>query len=290
MARTLKAGALGLAVVGLLVLVAMAARGSHPGVGGHVTSRPVPNGVQDSFITLLALAYVAVIVAIVVGLFRYRNRWQDPHSRWLANFVLVLLLMAIATAVGYYGMTHSRLRHKVANAQAQQAGGGGQAGARLRPRPVPARTAHFEWPLALAVGGFLLLGGALVYVRGRRPSGPLAEDETLEAELAAAVEATIKDLRNERDARRAVIAAYAQMERALARHGVRRSPAEAPFEYLARVLRGLDVRESAVRTLTALFEYAKFSPHEIDAAMQDDAIGALVAIRADLQRDEELAA
>jgi hypothetical protein len=87
-----------------------------------------------------------------------------------------------------------------------------------------------------------------------------------------------------------VIAAYAQMERTLARHGLRRRPAEAPLEYLARVLRGLEVRESAVATLTALFEYAKFSPHEIDAAMKEEAIGALAAMRADLARGQELAA
>jgi hypothetical protein len=287
--RPARAGALALGIVGLLVLVAIAARGSHPSLGGQVTSRPVPAALQDSLITLLAIAYVAVIVAIVVGFFRYRNRWEDPHSRWLANFVLVLLLAGIATAVGYYGMTHSNLRKKAATAQAQQAGAG-RAGAHLRPKPVPARSAHFEWPLALAIGGLILLGGALVYVRGRSPSGRLDGDETLEEALAATVETTIDDLRSERDPRRAVIAAYAQMERTLAARGLRRSPAEAPFEYLARVLRGLHVRESAVRTLTGLFEYAKFSPHEIDTAMKEDAIGALVAIRADLQRGEELAA
>ena len=289
MTRPVKAGALGLGIVGLLVLVAMAARGSHPTVAGQVTSRPVPNAVQDSFVTLLALAYAAVIVAVVVGFFRYRNRWEDPQSRWLANFVLVLLLMGIVTTVGYYGMRHSYLRHKVANAQAQQARGA-HAGARLRPQPVPARTAHFEWPLALAIGGFLVLGGVLVYVRGRHSAQGVADDETLEAALAADVQTTIADLRGERDPRRAVIAAYAQMERTLARHGLHRNPAEAPFEYLARVLRGLDVRDSAVRTLTALFEYAKFSPHEIHEGMKDDAIGALVAMRSDLERGEELAA
>ena len=286
----MRAGALALGIVGLLVLVAMAARGSHPTIDGQVTSRPVPNAVQDSLITLLAIAYVVVIVAIVVGFFRYRDRWQDPHSRWLANFVLVLVLMGIATEVGYYGLTHSHLRHRVADAQAQQARGAAHSAARLRPRPVPARTAKFEWPLALGVVGLLLLGGALVYVRGRRPSPRSAGGDTLEDALAAAVETTIDDLRSERDPRRAVIAAYAQMERTLAAHGLRRSPAEAPLEYLARVLHGLDVRESAVSTLTALFEYAKFSPHEIDAAMKDDAIGALLATRADLQRREELAA
>ena len=87
-----------------------------------------------------------------------------------------------------------------------------------------------------------------------------------------------------------MIAAYAQMERTLGAHGLRRNPADAPAEYLARILRGLHVRDSAVRTLTDLFEYAKFSPHEIDDAMKEKAIGALLAIRDDLQRQELLAA
>ena len=292
MSRPVRAGTLLLGIVGLLVVVAMAARGSHPTTGGHVSSRPVPNTVQDSLVTLLAITYVLVLAGIVIGFFRYRHRWREKPSNWLANFLLVTVLMLLATAIGYYGMTHSHLRHKIAKAQTQQGGQGkGTSGARLRPRPVPTREAKFQWPLALGVGGLLMLGGILIYVRGRRftRSSP-TEDESLEAAIAAAVETTIDDLRNERDARRAVIAAYAQMERALGSHGLRRKPAEAPFEYLGRILRGLNVRDSAVRTLTDLFEYAKFSPHQIDDPMKEDAIAALLAIRDDLQQQEVLAA
>ena len=57
-----------------------------------------------------------------------------------------------------------------------------------------------------------------------------------------------------------------------------------------RVLRMLDVRESAVRSLTELFEYAKFSHHEIDGSMKDRAIESLVAVKEDLQVRQELAA
>jgi len=291
MSRPVRAGTLLLGIVGLLVVVAIAARGNHPTTGGHVSSRPVPNTVQDSLVTLLAITYVLVIAAIVIGFFRYRHRWREKPSNWLTNFLLVTVLMLIATAIGYYGMTHSYLRHKVANAQTHQSGqGNATSGARLRPPPVPTREAKFQWPLALGVGGLLILGGILIYVRGRRLHAPPEEDESLEAAIAAAVETTIEDLRNERDARRAVIAAYAQMERALGSHGLRRNPAEAPVEYLGRILRGLNVRDSAVRTLTDLFEYAKFSPHEIDDPMKEDAIAALLAIRDDLQRQEALAA
>jgi hypothetical protein len=52
----------------------------------------------------------------------------------------------------------------------------------------------------------------------------------------------------------------------------------------------LEVRENAVRSLTELFEYAKFSDHEIDRAMKDRAIESLVAVKEDLQLRQDLAA
>jgi hypothetical protein len=154
---------------------------------------------------------------------------------------------------------------------------------------VPARAAEFSWLLALSIGGLIVVGATIVYLRSRR-SRPPTTRTTVEEDLAHAVESSIDDLRSEPDARRAVIAAYANMERVLATHGLERRRPEAPFEYLARVLSRLDVRESAVRTLTRLFEYAKFSPHEIDAGMKSDAIAALEEIRDDLRRSEALAA
>ena len=289
MTRPFKAGALALGLVGLLVLVAMAARGGHPGTSGHIATRAVPSSVQDSFITLLVIVYVVVIVAIVIGVLRYKSRWKDPGSNWLANFALVVLLMLVATGIGYYAITHSHLGDRNAKATRSQGTGAGNQGNRPRIRPLPPREAHFQWPLALGVAGLVLLGGIWIYVRRRGELVP-SDERSLEADLVVALETTIDDLRNERDARKAVIAAYAQMERTLTSHGLARHRAEAPFEYLARILRGLHVGDSATRTLTDLFEYAKFSRHEIDAAMKEEAIGALVAIREDLEREEQLAA
>ncbi len=65
--------------------------------------------------------------------------------------------------------------------------------------------------------------------------------------LADVLEETLDDLRAEIDPRRAVIAAYARMERALAAFGLPRSPSEAPDEYLQRIFVDLDV--SAPRDL-----------------------------------------
>jgi len=280
---------LALGVVGLLLLVTVAARGGHPTTSGAISTRPVPDTVQNSLITLLAIAYVVVILAIIVAVFR-RHTWTEPKdSRWLRNFLTVLVLMAVATAIGTYAMKHGHLRQRADQARAGQAQQQSPFG-RLRARPVPTRSAHFQWPLVLGLAGLFVLGGVLVYVRERRGPTRARAGATLEDDLAMAVEATIDDLRGERDPRRAVIAAYAQMERVLASHGIPRREAEAPLEYLSRILGDLHVGEDAVRSLTSLFEYAKFSPHEIDSAMKADAIEALIAVRDDLQREEVLAA
>ena len=102
-------------------------------------------------------------------------------------------------------------------------------------------------------------------------------------ELSLAFDESLDDLRSERDARRAVIAAYARAERVLAAHNLPRRPSETPMEYLGRVLANLRVQPDVALELTGLFERAKFSPHEIDEAMRADAIAALVAIRDELR-------
>jgi hypothetical protein len=66
------------------------------------------------------------------------------------------------------------------------------------------------------------------------------------------------------------------MEHALARAGLPRHPAEAPFEYVERALGSLETSAESVRRLTALFEWAKFSQHEPEPEMRDEAIDALV--------------
>jgi hypothetical protein len=291
MNRPAKAGALGFAFVGLLLVVALASRGGPPTTDGRVSPRSAPVTLQDSLINLLAIAYVIVLAGIVILLFRYRHRWQEPQSRWLRNFVSVLALMAVITGIGYWAMRHGDLRRAAeeqAQRQQQQEQQQGRDGQR-RIRPVPARSVEFQWPLAVAVGGLVLLGVVLVVVRRRSPT-EIAGDESLHEGLAHAVQTTIDDLRREPDPRRAVIAAYAQMEGALASRGLARRRAETPFEYLARVLRELNVRDSAVRSLTRLFEYAKFSPHEVGEDMREEAISALVAVREDLLGEERAAA
>jgi hypothetical protein len=80
-----------------------------------------------------------------------------------------------------------------------------------------------------------------------------------------------------------VIAAYARMERALERHGLPRRHSEAPLQYMLRALSGLNAGAGALRRLTELYHWARFSPHPVGEDMRRQALDALTAIRADLQ-------
>jgi hypothetical protein len=72
------------------------------------------------------------------------------------------------------------------------------------------------------------------------------------------------------------------MERVLAAHGSPRNPAEAPIEYVRRLLGELDLRPAPLHGLTELYEQARFSTHEINVSMRAEAIDLLERIRADL--------
>ena len=65
--------------------------------------------------------------------------------------------------------------------------------------------------------------------------------------------------------------------------------AASPFaflEYVERALLSLDTSAAAVRRLTDLFEWARFSQHEPEPSMRDDAVDALVAVRDELRASE----
>ena len=99
------------------------------------------------------------------------------------------------------------------------------------------------------------------------------------AVAAQAVDVSLAALEAEPDPRRAVIAAYAAMERALATAGLGRAGSEAPIEYLRRVLAASFGARDEITTITHLFQLAKFSHHAVDEPMRVDAIDALQRIR-----------
>ncbi len=285
----MKAGVLTVGILGLLTVITFAARGGHPVRHGGVAARPVPVTLQDSFVTLLEIAYVLAIVGFVVLFAKRRPLGVPRESHWLRNFILVMVLCLIVTAFGSWAIRHGHYSHQQLGAKARTKQGQADtpgAGSSLRDGRV--RPARFQWQLAAGLAGLVLLGVVLILVRRRSPPGP--DEQRVEDELVQTIDSAIEDLRGEGDPRVAVIASYASMESALRSHGFGRVPSEAPLEYLSRILETLEVRSDAVRSLTHLFEYAKFSRHEIDGEMKEDAIVALLNVRNDLIPEESAAA
>jgi hypothetical protein len=136
-------------------------------------------------------------------------------------------------------------------------------------------------PIAIVVVSALtLLAFVALIGRLRRPHIPFKNTAArLDTQLARLIDDALGELRNERDARRAVIHAYAAMERLFARRGRARRANETPFEYVEWSLEQAGAPRGAAIGLTDLFEQARFSEHVINETLRDDAIAALESVQ-----------
>jgi hypothetical protein len=278
-----------LVVLALVAVVAIASTGSTPNGSGE--ARPPSESLLDTLFSLGLVAVVAGGMLVAYGLTqrkaiagevasgRYR---RTSLGAWLA-FVVVF------TAFSYWRVRDWKA-HPLQQINEEPAFGGalvipttpdgnGELVAPYQP--------SVSWvPIAVVVG--LVIAAVVAYVvaerrarRGRRAGAVLGE------QLAVVLDETLDDLRAEADPRRAIIAAYARLERVLAANGVPRRAAETSDEYLPRVLHDLSLDSNAVERLTKLFTRAKFSQHDVDTAMKEEAIGALEQVRDELRLAQE---
>jgi hypothetical protein len=188
---------------------------------------------------------------------------------------MVLLTIVVRSLAGSVG---PRLQPPAPQGSA----GGGDSGA----APSGYEPEFATWPvLAVAALAGLAVVAWWLGARGRRRAREPLGTTPAEA-LADVLAETLDDLRAERDPRRAVIAAYARMERALAAAGLPRDPAEAPEEYLQRILSDLAVTGRAATRLTSLFAWARFSGHDVRPEMKDEAIDTLEQVHQELAAAE----
>ena len=272
-----------LAVAGLLAVAAVASNGRP--LTGSRGSGPTAGFFDYVFTTiaLFALAMAALVVWSLIG-----AKWNRPRKQRPA-FGLTQFLLSLATAMllGWLFLhAHFHFRSKPASDK------GAGAGKVVLHQPPAAgrRLARLRWDEVAIFAALLAAAGVAAFAARARQ--PLKEwrYRTTHEDVALALDESLDDLRNEPDLRRAIIAAYARMERALAFAGLPRRPSEAPAEYLARTLRELDASGPAVTRLTDLFAWAKFSHHQPDVAMRDEAIAALEAVRDELRAPAEVAA
>jgi len=283
--RTRRLLPLVLAVAGLLAIAALASHG-RPLNGSHGTG-PTSH-FFDYVFTTVALFVLAIAVVVVWSLLGAKPD-KPAQNRPKFNLVQLLFSLAASLLLGWF-LLHAHF-HRPAKAKTTKSAKPGAAGkgAANEPNPSVLRGARLRWDEVAIVAALLAAAGVAAFAgrsaKSMRPLWRRSQDE-----VALALDESLDDLRSEPDLRRAIIAAYARMERTLAAAGIPRRPAEAPLEYLARALHDLDASASAVTRLTDLFEWAKFSHHEPDASMRDEAIAALVALRDELRQPVEAAA
>jgi hypothetical protein len=214
-ARSRKALLTTLGVLTALVLVAVASRGSTPSGDERV------RGPGD---TLLDIAFTLYIAALFAGalLFVYllvlRRHVQVQAGRARRRSLLELVLTMFALVLIGTLLAKRMLRWELVPATPPDEGLIPGLGTGTLPLTTSAETVTYEpgfaWLPALVTAGLIVLALVAWWLAGRarkRARGELRRD--LATAVARAVDESLDDLRAEPDPRRAVIAAYARLER-----------------------------------------------------------------------------
>jgi hypothetical protein len=281
-ANALRALAPGLLVLALVGVVAIAATGSHPAGTGE-TRRP-SDILLDIFFSFAVVALIPAAAMLIWGLMQRKEIAAGYASGRFKRTGLVtfLLVAAVLGAIGYWRRPEPR-PPTIEQLEDVIIPRGGTETSFGDGEPPPQYEAEFAWIPVIVVVLLAAVGFAAAYASSRRRKRRWAAEEAVAESLVDMLEDTLDDLRAEVDPRKAVIAAYARLERTLAAHGSARKAAETPDEYLQRILPRLAVDRRSIQRLTDLFTRAKFSQHDVDSGMKEEAIDALTQVRDELR-------
>lgn len=283
-----------LLVLALVAIVAVASRGR--GTGGAEAGQREPSAAFLDYAFTFALVAIFVLFAVVLYVIRPSERFRRDRSdkRGLpASFVALAIATGAALLIVLVG--RDAVNGRDTGATATNPVPAAPQAPTAQPEEEQPYQPAFKWLPVLLLGGAAAAtaAGFAAYSRRRRRFASRSGETELVEELASLVDDAVDDIRAEPDPRRAVIAAYARMERGLAAYGLPRRPFEAPLEFLDRVAPSLRSRVPAARSLvfelTHLFERAKFSAHQVDAEMKEEAIATLVSLRDELRNRAEAA-
>lgn len=265
--------------LGLVTVVAMEANGAawskHRGTGVH----SLPHGLIVAGVVCAGLFGISLVVYVIVGA-RVTETPEQRKKRWTTALMFLAVIVLISIVRVVFHPSHPAAKRDAGAATS------GQPAASSGTKGTP--TSATWWPLVIVGLG---TAAALMTAVVRRPGAISTTDADVDAATIAVLDASLDDLRREPDPRRAVVAAYARMERGLAARGFARHAWETPTEYLRRALsRGASATfpeggSEPLRDLTALAERARFSTLEVDEPMRSRAITALESLRRELRRE-----
>jgi len=250
--------------------------------GRLVLELPAWLGIPFIVLVCLATLFIALLLGPAV---RPRRELREARKRAAATQVLLLAILLMVGLREHLGINIDEVAQRLAA---------------LAGLPAAATVPGAEQPPAVAsevAGGLmqgLLLALALVafgvmawlylaFLPERRRGVPLPFDRPA---LQLAVEESLDDLRHMPDARLAIVRCYDRFERVLATADVRRPPWQTVLEFMRTALKVPRLPDAEVRTLTGLFEIARFSRHELGPEHRERAWQALMAVKAALEQEE----
>jgi hypothetical protein len=277
----------------LAAIVGMASAATPWSGNGSSGGTAAPPLVVDALVLVLAAA-LCVLVATVWLLTPGGKRTRRPANALETREmgvglrtglrVLAAGLLVVVTLIAAYSFLLARAGGP---AEPSPLGGSGAAaagsGSAHGTGAASAVSPTFQWFVLGLIGATAVVAPLALVVRRRlRVSDPARPEDPSHERVARAVADSIDDIERDADARRAVIRAYGRMERAFGEAGAPRRPAEAPFEFVERALRGLQVSPAAAGRLAGLFEHARFSSHAVRPETKEEAVGSLREIQREL--------
>ena len=263
------------AAVGLLALVALAAEQAPFDVNDDTGGMHVP-----SWGSVFVLGLVVALMLLAIILFLSAQRASGPVARvrrqrgFLNMLATVLVLIALLALLKSFHPRPGSETRPIAPPDTE---------ADAKPSPGVSHSGR-PWA-ALTLGGTVLVVlGAAAMTRRRMVDADDADDadQPERAEVVASISSSLDALSEPGDDRAAIVAAYAALLDGLARAGRPRRPAEAPEEYVRRVLTGWSVHAEPLNELTALFEEARFSEHLLGPEHRARAMSALESARGEI--------